>query len=282
MIGKSSIRVLLAIINAFSDANEKYSHCSVVEINTRFGLSLKNIPEMFRQLEKDGYIEDCTVSGFYKRFRILKTYPCPDFILDNRLNNPQKNFLLRCIEKEVNDTLSKKEICRRLTGGENLSNLNTIINKINKATGKDLFEILNNITYITGLVPTDAIYTKFGYRSTVSIQHTKECSEEDKISNYLHSKSFEGFKHRKNIIEYTLTPEIIKKQLLKQDMKDYYTGVVPKNYEEYSIDRIDSSKGYVEDNIVITTGVINTMKLDMSIEEFKEQIKLLYNNMSNF
>ena len=282
MIGKSSIRVLLAIINAFSDANEKYSHCSVVEINTRFGLSLKNIPEMFRQLEKDGYIEDCTVSGFYKRFRILKTYPCPDFILDNRLNNPQKNFLLRCIEKEVNDTLSKKEICRRLTGGENLSNLNTIINKINKATGRDLFEILNNITYITGLVPTDAIYTKFGYRSTVSIQHTKECSEEDKISNYLHSKSFEGFKHRKNIIEYTLTPEIIKKQLLKQDMKDYYTGVVPKNYEEYSIDRIDSSKGYVEDNIVITTGVINTMKLDMSIEEFKEQIKLLYNNMSNF
>lgn len=282
MIGKSSIKVLLAVINAFYDANEKYSHCSVVEINTRFGLSLKNIPEMFRQLEKDGYIEDCTVSGFYKRFRILKTYSCPAFILDNRLNNPQKNFLLRCIEEGVNDTLSKKEICRRLTGGENLSNLNTIINKIKKATGKDLFEILNNITYITGLAPTDAIYTKFGYRSTASIQHTKECSKEDKISNYLHSKSFEGFKHRKNIIEYTLTPEIIKKQLLKQNMKDYYTGVIPKSYEEYSIDRIDSSRGYVEDNIVITTGVINTMKLDMSIEEFKEQIKLLCTNMNNF
>lgn len=282
MIGKSSIKVLLAIINAFYDANEKYSHCSVVEINTRFGLSLKNIPEMFRQLEKDGYIEDCTVSGFYKRFRILKTYPCPDFILDNRLNNPQKNFLLRCIEEGVNDTLSKKEICRRLTGGGNLSNLNTIINKVKKATGKDLFEILNNITYITGLAPTDAIYTKFGYRSTASIQHTKECGKEDKISNYLHSKSFEGFKHRKNIIEYALTPEIIKKQLLKQNMKDYYTGVIPKNYEEYSVDRIDSSKGYTEDNIVITTGVINTMKLDMSIEEFKEQIKLLGNNMNNF
>lgn len=242
MIGKSSIKVLLAVINAFYDANEKYSHCSVVEINTRFGLSLKNIPEMFRQLEKDGYIEDCTVSGFYKRFRILKAYPCPNFILDNRLNNPQKNFLLRCIEEGVNNTLSKKEICRRLTGGENLSNLNTILNKIKKVTEKDLFEILNTTTYITGLTPADAVHTKFGYRSTASIQHIKEYSEEDKISNYLYSKSFEGFKHRKNITEYTLTPEIIKKQLLKQDMKDYYTGVVPKSYEEYSIDRIDSSK----------------------------------------
>lgn len=34
--------------------------------------------------------------------------------------------------------------------------------------------------------------------------------------------------------------------------------------------------------IVITTRIINTMKLDMSIDEFKEQIKLLYNNMNNF
>lgn len=282
MIGKSSIKVLLAIINAFYDVSEKYSHCSVIEINTRFGLSLKNIPEMFRQLEKDGYIEDCTVSGFYKRFKILKTYPCPNFILDNKLNNPQKNFLLRCIEEGVNDTLSKKEICRRLTGGENLSNLNTIINKIKKATGKDLLEILNNINYITGLSPTDAVYTKFGYRSIASIQHTKEGSKEDKISNYLHSNSFTGFKQRKNIKEYTLTPEIIKEQLIKQEMKDYYTGIIPNDYKDYSIDRLDSTKGYTEDNIVITTNIINTMKLDMSIEEFKEQIKLLYNNMNNF
>lgn len=62
----------------------------------------------------------------------------------------------------------------------------------------------------------------------------------------------------------------------------WYTGVIPKNYEEYSVDRIDSSKGYTEDNIVVTTGIVNTMKLDMSIEEFKEQIKLLYNNINNF
>ena len=79
-----------------------------------------------------------------------------------------------------------------------------------------------------------------------------------------------------------MTPEIIKEQLIKQEMKDYYTGIIPNDYKDYSIDRLDSTKGYTEDNIVITTNIINTMKLDMSIEEFKEQIKLLYNNMNNF
>ena len=34
--------------------------------------------------------------------------------------------------------------------------------------------------------------------------------------------------------------------------------------------------------IIIITRIVNTMKLDMSVNEFKEQIKLLYNNMNNF
>lgn len=51
---------------------------------------------------------------------------------------------------------------------------------------------------------------------------------------------------------------------------------------EYSIDRLDSSKGYIEGNIVITTNTINLMKGELSIEEFKRQIQLLYNNINNY
>ena len=58
--------------------------------------------------------------------------------------------------------------------------------------------------------------------------------------------------------------------MLKQEYKDYYTGQVPENYEDYSIDRIDSNLGYIEGNIVITTNRVNAMKNDMSIEEFKK------------
>ena len=74
-------------------------------------------------------------------------------------------------------------------------------------------------------------------------------------------------------MEYNLTLEYIKELLLKQEYKDYYTGQVPENYEDYSIDRIDSNLGYIEGNIVITTNRVNAMKNDMSTEEFKKLMK---------
>lgn len=282
MVGKSSSKVLLAIINAYYDSENKYAHCSVNEINRNFGIALKNIPEIFRQLEAEGYIKDCTVSGYYKRFKILNPYPCPNFILDNRLSTPQKNFLLKCLEENIDDSISKKEICRRVNNNENISNLNTVTNKIEKATGNTFISILKNIKYISGLIPENSIYTEFGYRTTLNRKNMEERSIEDKISNFLHDKSFQGYKHRKNISEYKLSPETIKDQLLKQELKDYYTGIIPNDYKEYSIDRIDSSKGYIEGNIVITTNTINLMKGELSTEEFKKQIQLLYNNINNY
>ena len=83
-------------------------------------------------------------------------------------------------------------------------------------------------------------------------------------------------------MEYNLTLEYIKELLLKQEYKDYYTGQVPENYKDYSIDRLDSNLGYIEGNIVITTNRVNAMKNDMSIEEFKKLISDIYKNISNF
>lgn len=278
MIGKSSKNVVLALINAYK--SDEFSHCSVNEFNLKYGISMRNLPDIFKQLEDEGYIENCTVNGYFKKFKILKPYPCPKFVLDSRLNTQQKNFLLACRDNNITNNISKKEFCRRVLHSENLSNLNRILNKIEECIGGTIFSLERN--EVSGLIPENAIYTKYGYRSAVISKRKEEITYEDELANFLYKKSYHGFKHRKNITEYALTPEIIKKQLLKQGMKDYYTGVIPKNYEEYSVDRIDSSKGYTEDNIVVTTGIVNTMKLDMSIEEFKEQIKLLYNNMNNF
>lgn len=278
MIGKSSKNVVLALINAYK--SDEFSHCSINEFNLKYGISIRNLPDIFKQLEDERYIENCTINGYFKRFKILKPYPCPKFILDSRLNTQQKNFLLACRDNNITKDISKKEFCRRILHSECLSNLNRTLNKIEERIGDTIFSL--EMDEISGLIPENAIYTKYGYRSLAVCRKKEEITHEDEIANLLYKKSSHGFKHRKSITEYTLTPEIIKKQLLKQDMKDYYTGVIPKSYKEYSIDRIDSSKGYTEDNIVITTGIVNTMKLDMSIDEFKEQIKLLYNNMNNF
>ena len=44
------------------------------------------------------------------------------------------------------------------------------------------------------------------------------------------------------------------------------------------LDRVDSSKGYTLDNIVPCCGDCNTMKLDMTTDEFFNKIKIIYNN----
>ena len=73
----------------------------------------------------------------------------------------------------------------------------------------------------------------------------------------------------------------------------YYSGI-PMNIERVenlengekdnysiSVDRIDSSKGYTKDNIVLSCWIVNRMKGDLSVEEFGSVINNLYNNLPN-
>jgi hypothetical protein len=45
-----------------------------------------------------------------------------------------------------------------------------------------------------------------------------------------------------------------------------------------SIDRIDSSLGYIKSNIVLTTWKVNNCKQDLSLQEFKELCKMVVDN----
>ena len=280
MTGELSTRVLLAIVNAYYDERNGYSHCSVNEINKNFGITVKNIPEILKKLIEDGWIEDHTVNGYFKRFKILKPYPCPDFILDTRITTTQKNFLLRCRELGIDHSCSKKEMCRRLYGNEYNTNVNRIIRKIEEETNTNFFDFLENVYFVSGLILENAIYTDKGYRAEIHRKESKRFANCSKVARFLYNKSKAS--SRKRILEHTLTPEQIEAQLEKQDFKDYYTGIKPEDYKEYSIDRINSDKGYNKDNIVITTNKINVMKSDLSTDEFKEIITQLYNNISNF
>jgi hypothetical protein len=50
-------------------------------------------------------------------------------------------------------------------------------------------------------------------------------------------------------------------------------------FETISIDRIDSSKGYIKGNVELVSGIINSMKNTLSKEEFIHTIKWVYNNL---
>ena len=65
-----------------------------------------------------------------------------------------------------------------------------------------------------------------------------------------------------------------------QNHLDYYTGEPILDINNMSLDRIDSSKGYVEDNICITTIAINIAKNDLSKEDFIEMCKTVANNFT--
>lgn len=281
---KRNLNVLLAVINAYEE-NGEFSNFSGVELNHKFGFAIKNIPQMLRDLSELNYIENHTINGFYNRYKILKHIDCPEFVLDNRLSNAQKDFLLRCIEQNITEDLSKKEMARRVNGNENGWNFSRSVEGILKALGKDnLFDLIVNFNIVKGLRPENAIKTEFGYKTNASIKklNSDEKTKDNIIAQYLLKKSSHCKRRRSKILEYNLTADYIKELLLKQEYKDYYTGLIPESYEDYSIDRIDSNLGYIKGNIVITTNRVNAAKNDMTTEEFKKLISDLYNNISNF
>lgn len=281
---KRNLNVLLAVINAYEE-NGEFSHFSGAELNHKFGFATKNIPQMLKDLVDLKYIENHTINGFYNRYKILKHIDCPEFILDNRLSNSQKDFLLRCIEQNITEDLSKKEMARRVNGNENGWNFSRSVDGILEILGEDsLFDIISKFNIVKELKPENAIKTEFGYKTNKNIKRldSSEKTQDNIIAQFLLKKSSQCRRRRNKVLEYNLTLEYIKELLLKQEYKDYYTRQVPENYEDYSIDRIDSNLGYIEGNIVITTNRVNAMKNDMSIEEFKKLISDIYKNISNF
>lgn len=281
---KRNLNVLLAVINAYEE-NGEFSHFSGAELNHKFGFATKNIPQMLKDLVDLKYIENHTINGFYNRYKILKHIDCPEFILDNRLSNSQKDFLLRCIEQNITEDLSKKEMARRVNGNENGWNFSRSVDGILEILGEDnLFDIISEFNIVKELKPENAIKTEFGYKTNKNIKRldSSEKTQDNIIAQFLLKKSSQCNRRRNKVLEYNLTLEYIKELLLKQEYKDYYTGQVPENYKDYSIDRIDSNLGYIEGNIVITTNRVNAMKNDMSTEEFKKLISNIYKNISNF
>ena len=281
---KRNLNVLLAVINAYEE-NGEFSHFSGAELNHKFGFATKNIPQMLKDLVDLKYIENHTINGFYNRYKILKHIDCPEFILVNRLSNSEKDYLLRCIEQNITEDLSKKEMARRVNGNENGWNFSRSVDGILEILGEDsLFDIISEFNIVKELKPENAIKTEFGYKTNKNIKRldSSEKTQDNIIAQFLLKKSSQCRRRRNKVLEYNLTLEYIKELLLKQEYKDYYTGQVPENYEDYSIDRIDSNLGYIEGNIVITTNRVNAMKNDMSTEEFKKLISDIYKNISNF
>lgn len=83
----------------------------------------------------------------------------------------------------------------------------------------------------------------------------------------------------KKKIPFEITTDYLKKLFDQQDGKCFYSGlpmtVADDKKYSISVDRIDSSKGYTKDNVVLAAFIVNTMKNDLSLEDFKEIVNVL-------
>lgn len=82
-------------------------------------------------------------------------------------------------------------------------------------------------------------------------------------------------------MEFNLTVEWLENKRKEQNNKCYYTGIEFNPFKRkhtLSMDRLDSTKGYTTDNVVLCIWIVNSMKNNSSLEDFKDMIKILYFN----
>lgn len=129
-----------------------------------------------------------------------------------------------------------------------------------------------------------SIINKETYKEKTLVEKTtyKETQKSWQKSNLIRYRFLSArFRAKRKGLEFSITEEDIEELLQHQNNKCYYLNIpFDNNNDRYSlsIDRINSSKGYIKGNIRLITSMVNYMKAEYSEEEFFETIKMLYNN----
>jgi hypothetical protein len=107
----------------------------------------------------------------------------------------------------------------------------------------------------------------------------------EEISGTFYGAIRDGAKHRN--LQFEISIEYIWNLYLKQNRKCALTGIeisLPQKCKDTnqtaSLDRIDSSKGYVAGNVQWVHKDINQMKMDLTQDQFINYCKLTYENVT--
>jgi hypothetical protein len=107
-----------------------------------------------------------------------------------------------------------------------------------------------------------------------------------KIRNISFDLTFEEFKEicTKNCYYSDHSPRKINKIKNDKRCKKFYTqeGINRQIIYANGIDRLDNNKGYTVNNCVACCRICNTMKMELSVEEFKNHIKILSERINEF
>lgn len=248
----------------------------------------KNKNKIFTLIEKDTEIErDCIVNkSIFLYFNLLPTENEIKYVYE--LKNGRQKFANICdrifylktengipiIKKQINSHKHKREILNK----DFLQNEHVIKNKSVHLISKEL-----NISMIT----IKYYLNKYGIKinNCYDVKSGKEnarWSGFGDISGSYWSSLLHGANRRG--INFNITKEYAWEIFLKQDRKCSMCGDVlffeieNMNGQTASLDRIDSSKGYIAGNVQWIHKDINKMKWDMKIDNFIDLCKKISNN----
>lgn len=282
-------------------------YANVTYYSLRNAASKETFQDNIKILKELGMIEDCSGNGGIRRFKIFNPIECPDFIFDERFNFQLRAYLLD--RWNTNNTfgnfVSKSiyETKLQLYGTNSKDIINSAIpikREIEVPEGMCIEKredgwIIKNIP-IPEEIRKQTYHCKycgdtnpehFGSLHTVC----KDCyNKQDRL--YRKSYAERLYKCSKQNAyrqgyEHNLTMEYIQKLLEDQDYKCYYSGITfssdkKDKYSYPTIDRIDSTKGYIEGNVCICTLFVNMMKNNATVDQFKDIVTKIYNNKDNF
>lgn len=131
-------------------------------------------------------------------------------------------------------------------------------------------------------------YIRIGRSKSCGCSHTYTSY----ASKYIIDAYWYGIKdnqYRKTrVLEFSITPGYLDKLWELQKGKCFFTGIelkLPSTANEYlkrnytsSVDRIDSSKGYIEGNVCWVHKRVNAMKMDLDNHEFITLCKAVHDN----
>jgi hypothetical protein len=125
--------------------------------------------------------------------------------------------------------------------------------------------------------------TRIADRNRYSVSPERRlCSTKSRRRDFFRTKlNKTRSRANKKGLAFTITKADLISQWEKQQGLCYYTNLplsqtVGDRLNIMSIDRVDSTKGYTPDNIVLCRFVANEMKNDQSVEEFSKEIQELY------
>lgn len=296
--------LVLYAICAFYDYDDFYCHFSLQNLSL-CGVGQTTLSATIKKLCQIGMLQNCTVNGFYNRYIVNCYFPCPDFIFNNELPVRVKQFLCRCIryKSQLCNKMTSREVHKLLYGNNSYKKTANNMSILKSYLGKSLFEYLQDYSYVEA-VPFDNRYPLIkkdnGYyvdsesaKRQYNLSMSKECIRIKNKKNLEERIQRQGVGHylmkkvrdriRNDIARFKdsdIDEEFLNDLYHKQNCCDYYTGLPFDCLQQISVDRIDSSRPYMKDNVVLTTATINIMKFTQNISDFIEKCHQISNHFT--